>query len=713
MDPGEALRRLFGFEHFRPGQAEAVAAALADRDALVVMPTGSGKSLCYQLPALMRDDLTLVVSPLVSLMQDQVLGARATSRPGGSSWSTRSGAAAANADGAGAGAAGEVRLLYVAPERFASPRFAEAVGGDTGRAVRRRRGALHLAVGPRLPPGLLLPRRRRPAGRRARDDRADRDRDAGGGRRHRAPARACATRFASRPDSTGRTSASRSCRCADRGRQAPAACRGAGVGARDALPAIVYAGTRGASEELAGFLARALGEEVLAYHAGMPREVRAATQERFMSGEAPGDRRDQRVRDGDRQGRRADRLPRHRARARSRPTTRRPAARGATARRRAACCSPSSATRACTCSSSSARGSTPACSSASASGCGGRGSTGATTSPSVRAGRRRGVRTATDEETVRAVIGHLARAGVVAPAPAPPDRAAGSDHRRLGPARAALRASSSRARPSACGGPVPRGVGLRRGRRLPARRRCWRTSGIGRRAAPAVACCDVCAPAVAPAVAPGVAPGVASVPGVAGLSRSRGPRGTGDLDAAIVDVVVSRGSAGRPHARGRDPARRPLEGHRPARLRPASRPTARSPICARARSWAGSTSFSQAGTLALHGRPVPEAARAHERRRARLGRRHQPAGAARSGPRPRRRGDRGRRLRQAGRAGARAGARRASRRERFPRRPYRGAGRARPGDGGVAGGARGRAGRARGLHAAAGAPSSSRASPTA
>src|SRR3984885_10127735 len=67
-----ALRELFGFEDFRRGQAEAVGAALGDRDALVVMPTGSGKSLCYQLPALMRDDLTLVVSPLVSLMQDQV-----------------------------------------------------------------------------------------------------------------------------------------------------------------------------------------------------------------------------------------------------------------------------------------------------------------------------------------------------------------------------------------------------------------------------------------------------------------------------------------------------------------------------------------------------------------------------------------------------------------------------------------------------------------
>ena len=75
MDPAlAALREHFGFTAFRPGQAEAVAAALAGRDLLVVMPTGAGKSLCYQLPALMRGDLTVVVSPLVSLMQDQVEG---------------------------------------------------------------------------------------------------------------------------------------------------------------------------------------------------------------------------------------------------------------------------------------------------------------------------------------------------------------------------------------------------------------------------------------------------------------------------------------------------------------------------------------------------------------------------------------------------------------------------------------------------------------
>ena len=72
MDLHAALHEHFGFDRFRPGQEDAVAAAVAGHDVLVVMPTGAGKSLCYQLPALVRDDLTIVVSPLVSLMQDQV-----------------------------------------------------------------------------------------------------------------------------------------------------------------------------------------------------------------------------------------------------------------------------------------------------------------------------------------------------------------------------------------------------------------------------------------------------------------------------------------------------------------------------------------------------------------------------------------------------------------------------------------------------------------
>ena len=68
----ELLHRVFGFAAFRPGQAEIIETILSGRDVLAVMPTGSGKSLCYQLPALLRDGLTIVVSPLIALMRNQV-----------------------------------------------------------------------------------------------------------------------------------------------------------------------------------------------------------------------------------------------------------------------------------------------------------------------------------------------------------------------------------------------------------------------------------------------------------------------------------------------------------------------------------------------------------------------------------------------------------------------------------------------------------------
>ena len=72
MDKIDVLNRYFGYTEFRRGQEELVDALLSHRDVLGIMPTGAGKSLCYQVPALMHSGITLVVSPLISLMKDQV-----------------------------------------------------------------------------------------------------------------------------------------------------------------------------------------------------------------------------------------------------------------------------------------------------------------------------------------------------------------------------------------------------------------------------------------------------------------------------------------------------------------------------------------------------------------------------------------------------------------------------------------------------------------
>src|SRR5262245_10319497 len=110
----EALSRIFGFDDFRPGQEQAVRAALDGRDVLVVMPPGAGKSLCYQLPALLRDELSIVVSPLVSLMQDQVqaLSARV---PGAVALVNAQQDSAENREVIARARAGGLKLLYVAP----------------------------------------------------------------------------------------------------------------------------------------------------------------------------------------------------------------------------------------------------------------------------------------------------------------------------------------------------------------------------------------------------------------------------------------------------------------------------------------------------------------------------------------------------------------------------------------------------------------------
>jgi ATP-dependent DNA helicase RecQ len=120
------LSRHFGFAGFHPGQREPIDAVLGGEDAVVVMPTGAGKSICYQLPAMVLDGITLVVSPLISLMKDQVDGLMERGLPAtclNSSVSTEDTAARI-----GALRQGRTKLVYVAPERFRNTRFRELIG---------------------------------------------------------------------------------------------------------------------------------------------------------------------------------------------------------------------------------------------------------------------------------------------------------------------------------------------------------------------------------------------------------------------------------------------------------------------------------------------------------------------------------------------------------------------------------------------------------
>jgi ATP-dependent DNA helicase RecQ len=124
--PLQLLNTLFGFPAFRGAQAEIIGHVAAGGDALVLMPTGGGKSLCYQIPALMREGCAVVVSPLIALMQDQVaalLEAGVKAAVLNSSLDAKT-AAQTERDFAG----GQLDLLYVAPERLLTPRFLELLG---------------------------------------------------------------------------------------------------------------------------------------------------------------------------------------------------------------------------------------------------------------------------------------------------------------------------------------------------------------------------------------------------------------------------------------------------------------------------------------------------------------------------------------------------------------------------------------------------------
>jgi ATP-dependent DNA helicase RecQ len=279
-DHHAALREHFGFAAFRTGQEEAVRAALDGRDVLVVMPTGAGKSLCYQLPALMRDDLTLVVSPLVSLMADQVqsLARRA---PGRVALVNAQQEPGANEAAVAAAVRGEVRVLYVAPERFSSPGFARALK----------------AAGV----GLFVVDEAHCVSQWGHDFRPDYFRLADAARWLGADAIVASTATATpsvAADIVTRLGLRRPVRVSTgfdrpnlswvvvpstprtKERQLVAALTQPG-----ATPAIVYAGTRRDVDHLAGKLTAALDRPVLAYHAGLRRAERAEAQRRFMEGE--------------------------------------------------------------------------------------------------------------------------------------------------------------------------------------------------------------------------------------------------------------------------------------------------------------------------------------------------------------------------------------------------------------------------------------------
>ena len=123
VDPRVVLRDVFGFDSFRGEQGEIVAHVVDGNDCLVLMPTGGGKSLCYQLPALCRDGVAIVVSPLIALMQDQVSALRQFGVRAAALNSTLSFAEAGRVEAAMR--AGELDLVYVAPERLLTEPFLE------------------------------------------------------------------------------------------------------------------------------------------------------------------------------------------------------------------------------------------------------------------------------------------------------------------------------------------------------------------------------------------------------------------------------------------------------------------------------------------------------------------------------------------------------------------------------------------------------------
>ncbi len=279
------LKRWFGFDAFREGQAEAVLESVAGRDVVLVMPTGSGKSLCYQLTALLLPGTTLVVSPLIALMKDQV---DALERAGIAATYLNSSVAPDEMTRRLADLrAGRYKLAYIAPERFRSARFVEALEGlqvalltvDEAHCISQwghdfRPDYLNLRGALRHVPGARIMAVTATATPDVRDDIV---RQLGLGEPPREPPRVHVHGFA-RPNL-----------CLEVVRTARHAQKLARVLRRieQDRRGIVYAATRRQAERVQGLLRSEGRPGVLLYHGALSDEQRKAVQERFMTEPEP------------------------------------------------------------------------------------------------------------------------------------------------------------------------------------------------------------------------------------------------------------------------------------------------------------------------------------------------------------------------------------------------------------------------------------------
>ena len=280
IDLERTLHEQFGLEQFRAGQREVIEQVLAARDVLCVMPTGGGKSLCYQLPALLLPGVTLVISPLIALMKDQVDALNQRGIPATLINSTldlaEQRARMAEVE------AGRFRLVYVAPERFRSPRF--------------------LATMARLKPSLLAVDEAHCISEWGHDFRPDYARLGLARRQLGSPT--CIALTATATDAVRRDIADQlSLRDPElfiTGFDRPNLHYAVTEAGRDEAKlqeliraldqnrgsAIIYTSSRARCESVAGVLSTELRRETVVYHAGLTREQRTDAQERFMRGEA-------------------------------------------------------------------------------------------------------------------------------------------------------------------------------------------------------------------------------------------------------------------------------------------------------------------------------------------------------------------------------------------------------------------------------------------